>query len=242
MAASARTPRTVASRTAARPARASARQRSGAHALAGFTIGVLAVSVGFLFAGTEPAPNAASEAAARAAAVRIALDPDARPSAEPPPAAAHEAPSQRFAASSPLFSPQSATRVVIRSVGIDATVRPVGYVYQQGRLEYDVPRVEAGEYVTGAQVGKRGNAVIGGHVSRRGAPGVFARLPQVSAGDVVEVYRGDQVFRYSVTEIRVVAPDATSVMSQTHDATLTLITCFPDEAFQDRLVVRGRLL
>ncbi|MEI7926520.1 MAG: class F sortase, partial [Chloroflexota bacterium] len=147
-----------------------------------------------------------------------------------------------FGADGALFSPLSATRVVIRSVGIDASVRPVGYVFQNGKLEYDVPRVEAGEYVTGVQVGKRGNAVIGGHVSRRGTPGVFAKLPNVAAGDVVEVYRGEKVFRYSITEIRIVAPDATSVMSQTQDATLTLITCFPDEAFQDRLVVVGRLL
>jgi len=132
--------------------------------------------------------------------------------------------------------------VVIKSVGIDAAVRPVGYVFQGGKLEYDVPRIDAGEYVTGAQVGKRGNAVIGGHVARRGVPGVFAKLPHVVAGDVVEVYRGDRLFRYSVVEIRIVAPDATSVMSQTQDATLTLITCFPDEQYQDRLVVVGRLL
>lgn len=233
MAASGRVSRTPA------PARRE-RKRSGAHALAGFTLGLLSVSAGFLFTGSEPAQSEAALTASRAAAVRIALDPDVRPTAQPP--APAEAPPQTFAAKSGLFSPQSATRVVIKSVGIDASVRPVGYVYTRGRLEYDVPRVEAGEYVTGAQVGKRGNAVIGGHVSRRGAPGVFAKLPNVSAGDVIEVYRGDQVFRYSVTDIRIVAPDATSVMSQTQDATLTLITCFPDEAFQDRLVVRGRLL
>lgn len=236
MAGSSRVPRV--SRDAAAPARTS-RKRPGVHALAGFTLGLLSVSAGFLFTGSEPAQSEAALAASRAAAVRIALDPGARPTAERP---AAPPPAQMFATKSGLFSPQSATRVVIGSVGIDAGVRPVGYVYARGRLEYDVPRIEAGEYVTGAQVGKRGNAVIGGHVSRGGAPGVFAKLPNVSAGDVIEVYRGDQVFRYSVTEIRIVAPDATSVMSQTHDATLTLITCFPDEAFQDRLVVRGRLL
>ena len=75
-----------------------------------------------------------------------------------------------------------------------------------------------------------------------GSPGVFAKLPSVVAGDVVEVYRGGRVYRYSVTEIRVVAADATSVMSQTQDATVTLITCFPDDSYRDRLVVVGRLL
>lgn len=135
-----------------------------------------------------------------------------------------------------------ASRVVIRSVGIDAVVQPVGLVFTGGRLQYDVPYVEAGQYVGTAQPGRPGNAVIGGHVSRRGSPGVFAQLPKVVAGDVVEVFRGDQVFRYSVTEIRVVAADATGVMSQTQDATLTLITCFPDDQLRDRLVVVGKLM
>ena len=220
--------------------------RSSVSVLAGFTIGMVAVSSGLLFAGsghgTGPA-SAAAESAARVAGARIAVQPDARPAATTAAARATPQPFNSTGASTgALFSPQSATRVVVRSVGIDTSVRLVGYVFQGGRLEYDVPRLDAGEYVTGAQVGKPGNAVIGGHVSRRGTPGVFAKLPQVAAGDVVEVYRGDQIFRYSITEIRIVAPDATSVMSQTQDATLTLITCLPDERYQDRLVVVGRLL
>lgn len=230
---------------AARKPRTPARQRSSVHALAGFTIGLLAVSTGFLFSGNAGAGpmSDAAEHAARAAGTRIALQADARPSAEPVRmVSSMPVAPQTFSGDGTLFAPQSATRVVVRSVGIDTPVRPVGYVFQEGRLEYDVPRIDAGEYVTGAQVGKPGNAVIGGHVARRGQPGVFQNLPNVVAGDVVEVYRGDRVFRYSITEIRIVAPDATSVMSQTHDATLTLITCFPDESYQDRLVVVGRLL
>ncbi len=229
-----------------RTTRGSSRRRSGMSALGGFTIGVVAVSSALLFSSTghDAVPMSdAAEIAARAAGTLLAVSPEARPGTrlESPPAQVSVAPAA-FAPDGALFSPQSATRVVIESVGIDAAVRPVGYVFQDGQLAYDVPRLEAGEYVTGAQVGKPGNAVIGGHVARRGLPGVFANLTHVSAGDVVQVYRGDRVFRYSITEIRIVAPDATSVMSQTHDATLTLITCFPDEQFQERLVVVGRLM
>jgi sortase A len=71
---------------------------------------------------------------------------------------------------------------------------------------------------------------------------VFASLPDVKAGDIVQVYRGDQVFRYSITEIKVVAAEATSVMSQTQDARLTLITCFPERNYPHRLVVVGKLV
>lgn len=231
-----------------RTRRPASRRRSSASAVGGFTIGLLAVTTSLLFSGGSGAPTSeAAEAAARAAGGKPVVT-GARP-ASPSSTLASQVSSAPVPPSTPqtftdgaLFSPQGATRVVIKSVGIDATVRPVGYVFQHGKLEYDVPRIDAGEYVTGAQVGKRGNAVIGGHVSRRGVTGVFANLPQVVAGDVVEVYRGDRLFRYSVVEIRIVAPDATSVMSQTQDATLTLITCFPDEQYQDRLVVVGRLL
>lgn len=227
----------------ARQPRPRSRRRGGATAVGGFVIGLVAVTVGFLFAGTghESAPlSAAADAAEHAAAVRLALDASVRPSAAPPSAAS--ATPQTFASDAPPFSPRMATRIVIPSVGIDTEIRPVGYVFAGGQLQYDVPRRAAGEYVTGAQAGHPGNTVIGGHVSLRGSTGVFAGLPSVVAGDVVEVYRGAEVYRYSITGIRVVAPDATYVMSQTQDATLTLITCFPGENYRDRLVVTGRLL
>ncbi len=218
---------------------------SGAHAVAGFTIGLVAVAGGFLFAGpTGVGPmSAAARSAEQVAAVRMAIDPATRPRADVEadrpqptgPVAFHED-------AEALFSNRHATRIVVPSVGIDATVRPVGLVFRGGRLEYDVPRVEAGQYTGTARPGDPGNVVIGGHVAQRGTHGVFEALPKVAAGDVVEVYRGDQVFRYFITEIRVVAADATDVMGHTQEATLTLITCFPDDNYRERLVVVGRLL
>jgi sortase A len=118
----------------------------------------------------------------------------------------------------------------------------VGLVYRDGALQYDVPRIEAGQYAGTAAPGDAGNTVIGGHVARRGGLGVFASLPGVAVGDVVQVFRGERVFRYFITEIKVVAADATDVMSPTQEATLTLITCFPDDQYAERLVVVGRLL
>jgi len=217
---------------------------TASHTLAGFTVGVVAVAAGFFFAsaGEEPAPlGHAAQLAEQTAAIRIALDPDATPEADPA-----EATTVPFASDEErvgaLFSQRHATRVVIRSIDLDASVRPVGLVYRNGDLQYDVPKVEAGQYAGTAAPGVAGNTVIGGHVAQRGSSGVFQELPNVVAGDVVEVYRGDQVFRYSITEIRVVAADATDVMSPTQEATLTLITCFPDDNYRERLVVVGRLL
>ena len=137
---------------------------------------------------------------------------------------------------------RGATRVVVPSVGIDSEVRSVGFTFQNGELRYDVPRLEAGQYVGTAEPGQAGNTVIGGHVATRGDAAVFQHLPGVNVGDIVEVYSGDRKFRYSITEIKRVAADATSVMGQTQDATLTLITCFPGQDYSERLVVIGKLL
>ena len=53
---------------------------------------------------------------------------------------------------------------------------------------------------------------------------------------------GERRVTYEVIEIRVVAPTAVQVMDQTPDATLTLITCYPNNDYSRRLVVVGKLL
>jgi len=221
--------------------------KTASHTLAGFTLGVVAVATGFLFATPEAGNAPVAEAVRQAevtAAVRMALDPDTRPSSAA--SEGHVIEPVAFLSdgdeASALFSQRHATRLVIESVGIDAAVNPVGLVFRGGQLQYDVPQLEAGQYVGSAAPGEAGNTVIGGHVSQRGSSGVFQTLPQVAAGDVVQVFRGDRVYRYFITEIRVVAADATDVMSPTQEATLTLITCFPDDNYAERLVVVGRLL
>ena len=222
--------------------RRASRGRSAGHTLAGFTVGVVAVAIGLLFArpvADEPLGEAARYAE-QVAAVQMMADPDTRPSEEP--VAVAEPIAFVGSGTGALFSNRHATRVVIPSIGLDADVSPVGLVFRGGELLYDVPRLEAGQYVGTAAPGEAGNVVIGGHVARRGASGIFQSLPKVVAGDVVEVYRGDRVYRYSVIEIKVVAADATDVMSSTQDATLTLITCFPEDNYAERLVVIGRLL
>lgn len=221
------------------------RRASGAtHATAGFVIGLLAVVAGVTFAGTgqeRPILSEAAEEAASVAAFRIVMSGEA--TAEPLEEPAEVVEPQPFMPDGQsLFNVRGATRVVVPSVGIDSEVRSVGYTFRDGGLSYDVPRFEAGQYVGTAAPGQLGNSVIGGHVANRGGEAVFQHLPGVSAGDIIEVYSGDQMFRYSVTEIKVVAADATSVMSQTQDATLTLITCFPGQDYSERLVVVGKLL
>lgn len=138
--------------------------------------------------------------------------------------------------------PGAATRVRVSAVGIDTEVRSVGYVFREGRLQYDTPAVGAGHYVGTGDPGRPGNVVIGGHVSLRGGVGAFRSLPGVAVGTTIEVFSGGQAYRYEITEVRLVAPDATEVMEPTQDATLTLITCSNDDARSKRIVVVGKLV
>lgn len=208
---------------------------------AAFVLGLLAVVTGFVFAGTglEIAPQVEARARAEGvAAFRIALG------AELPPARASAEEAERqplLAGEEQVRMARSATRVRIPSLGIDVQVRSVGYVFRQGTLQYDVPRVEAGQYGS-VSPGAEGNLVLGGHVASRSGPAVFRALPNVRVGETVEVFRGDTVFRYRITEVRLVEPGETDVMSPTQDATLTLITCSPDQNYAKRFVVVGKLL
>lgn len=217
----------------------------GSYAAATVSLVVLSLVAGFAFAGTggeSAPPNEARDHAAAVAAVRIALGGgEVEPSAHMQ-AAPEVEPQPLIAGAEHVGAPATATRIRVPSVGIDAEVRAVGYTFEQGELQYDTPRYEAGHYVGSAAPGEAGNAVIAGHVSTRGGNAVFQHLPDVGVGDVVEVERGEELYRYAVTELRVVDPGEVQVMARTGDPVLTLITCFPDRNYQDRLVVIAKLL
>ena len=225
-----------------RPQTPRARSSRASRSAALLALTLLALVTGLAFAGTgreRGAPTPERAQTARAAAVRVALDLPRfteRVPAEP------AEPQPLLAGEEQVHLGRSATRVRIASVGIDIEVRTVGYVFAQGRLQYDVPRVAAGHYVGTAAPGEVGNAVIGGHAATRSGPAVFRDLAKVGVGETVEVFRGDQLFRYSITEIHLVAPGATAMMAQTQDATLTLITCSGDGSYDKRLVLVGKLV
>jgi sortase A len=70
--------------------------------------------------------------------------------------------------------------------------------------------------------GHPGNIAITGH-----RDGFFRGLKDITAGDTIEVVRHNQTDRYMVRNIKIVLPSDTSVLKQTDDSTLTLITCYP---------------
>ena len=73
-----------------------------------------------------------------------------------------------------------------------------------------------------ARIGEIGNLAIAGHRDT-----FFRGLKDISIGDLIELERSAQIDDYTVSQIRIVQPEETSVLNPTTDPTLTLVTCFP---------------
>lgn len=140
--------------------------------------------------------------------------------------------------------PGQPSRIVIPTIGLDARIAEVGIVVENGRPAWETAAFAVGFHRGTALPGTRGNTVMAGHisspVSKKGD--IFRHLPETRVGDRVEVYAGERRFIYEVAEVKTVAPTAVQVLNQTPDATLTLITCYPDYNYSRRLVVVGKLV
>ncbi|MFJ9796679.1 class F sortase [Streptomyces sp. NPDC101145] len=137
-------------------------------------------------------------------------------------------------------------RVLVPRVGLDAPVRPVG-VTGAGDMAVPPDPAVAGWYRFGPAPGApRGSSVLAGHVDDdTGAPGEFAALRHVAAGDLVEVRRaGGPPVRYRVTARSTVPKGSLPDWAFRRDGppVLTLVTCAPpfvpeDGGYQANLVV-----
>lgn len=129
----------------------------------------------------------------------------------------------------------------VGTTGIGKTA--IGTSTRAGLWRIDVPRIKlsavaregvdtrtlrraAGHIPGTALPGERGNAAFAAHRDT-----FFAPLKSVRRGDAVVVTTPGGVFRYSVTDTRIVEPEDVSVLDPTPDTTLTLVTCYPFDYF-----------
>lgn len=73
-----------------------------------------------------------------------------------------------------------------------------------------------------AKIGQAGNIGIAGH-----RDGFFRGLQDIAEGDRIELILPEHNDRYTVEQTQIVLPDDISVLAQTANRTLTLITCYP---------------
>lgn len=121
--------------------------------------------------------------------------------------------------------------IIVPSVGIHLNIGA-------GTSNYTM-MVGAGTLRPDTKFGK-GNVVLASHFMGDYSDLLFSPLKRISIGD--DIYLSDMrnIYRYTITDYKVVSPDHTEVVEQTNEPTITLITC-DDLNATNRVVVRGRL-
>lgn len=132
----------------------------------------------------------------------------------------------------PTPGPESPTRLVIPALNIDWPI-----VSGDGWEEL---KRGIGHHIGSSTPGVRGNMVLSGHNDVFGE--VFKDLETLKNDDHVIVYAGGKAYQYLVRAKRIVAPNDLSVLNQTREPVVTLITCHPYRVDTHRLVVVAQLV
>jgi LPXTG-site transpeptidase (sortase) family protein len=136
-----------------------------------------------------------------------------------------------------------ARRVVIPTIGVDSKVILLGTkLDRNGHIAWETAPFAVGQHKGLAGPGENGNMVLSGHISSPAEGAVFHKLPQLKVDEGVIVTTEERQYLYRVTDVKTVTPDQVSVLDQTPDPTLTVITCVPDGIYSHRLVVTARLV
>ena len=91
--------------------------------------------------------------------------------------------------------------------------------------------------------GQRGNTIIIGHRFLHIPPrqDTFFNLDEVRVGDQIVLQQKDNEYTYTVINVRVVQKNDTSILSETSDYRITLVTCTPLWTAEKRLVITGKM-
>lgn len=99
----------------------------------------------------------------------------------------------------------------------------------------------AGHFPDTPYPGELGNSAIAGHRSYTYNQ-FFNRLDEVEKDDEIKVQTKNGEFTYVVYKKFVVLPEEVSVLNDTEDSTLTLVTCTPIRSATHRLIIKAKLM
>ena len=118
--------------------------------------------------------------------------------------------------------------LTIPLIGVSTQLVTLGLT-SSGALEVPSSTSVAGWYTGSAKPGAIGSAIIAGHIDSVSGPGVFFRLSELRAGDMVYVKRSDATLvEFRVTSVQIYLKErfpTEAVYGPTPDAELRLITC-----------------
>jgi LPXTG-site transpeptidase (sortase) family protein len=143
----------------------------------------------------------------------------------------------------PMSVALPARRVIIPTIGVDSKVIQLGTkLDRRGQIAWETAPFAVGQHKGLAGPGQNGNMVLSGHISSPSEGAIFHHLPDLKIGEGVIVGTEERQYLYRVVETKTVLPDEVSVLDQSPDPTVTLITCVPDGIYSHRLVVTARLV
>ncbi len=98
-------------------------------------------------------------------------------------------------------------------------------------------------YPLSAAPGKQGNTVIIGHRFLHIPPrrDTFFNLDKVKVGDKIKIKQEENTYTYTVINTREVEKNNSSILANTSDYRITLITCTPLWTSEKRLVITGKM-
>lgn len=170
-----------------------------------------------------------------------ALLPEEQGSAQTPAAMASPRPTSRPLAY--LSRPLPPERLIVPSIDLDARVIPLGTRSDQaGAPIWETAAFAVGFYRDSARPGEPGNVVMSGHISSPREGAIFQRLPDLKVGDGIVVGTAQQRYLYTVRDRLIVKPTAIEFLETTRLRLLTLVTCYPDQIYSHRLIVRAELV
>jgi len=127
----------------------------------------------------------------------------------------------------PTPSQEQARRIQIPSIDVDSPI------FQGDNWEQLKKGV--GQHIGSALPGQEGNLVLSAHNDIYGE--IFRHLDKLSPGDEFIISTERQSYTYVIREIRVVKPTDVWVLAPTEHASSTLISCYPYQVNNQRIIV-----
>ncbi len=131
----------------------------------------------------------------------------------------------------PTPGPEQAVRIQIPALGIDAPI-----VQGDG---WEQLKKGVAQHIGTPNPGSGGNLVLSAHNDVFGE--IFRDLDKLKTGDQIIMFTNQRTFTYIVRQSQIVEPTQTEVMSQTKEAVVTLISCYPYMVDNQRIVITANL-
>ena len=147
------------------------------------------------------------------------------------------------------FNPNSkATGIRIPSINVDATVVDLGIIDVANERSYETPDNTVGHIPETPDPGQQGKGWFFGHLESftAGEGNIFKHLPEVTdliKEDPVDIYlkTSDAEFIYRVTTTSQMHEEDLH-LTTSNDAQITLVTCWPPQVYDQRIIVNATLI